>query len=114
MRLPPTLIAGGIIVALAALSNVATLAAPVPLPVVVIGLVLAAGAIVALVGIWMRKPWSRWLGAVTLGGTILAAAPGIVFSHNLGLAMLAIVTVALAAIGIVLLMIPTSREGFVS
>ena len=114
MRRPPTLTAGGIIVALAGLSDVATLAVPVPLPVVVIALVLAAAAVVALVGVWMRKAWGRWIGAATLAGTIVTAAPGIVFSHNQGLAVFAIVTVALAAIGITLLVIPTSREGFAS
>ena len=112
--LPPTLIAGGIIVALAALSNVAIIAAPVPPPVVAIGLVLAAAAVLALAGMWMRKGWGRWLGVVTLVGTILAAAPGILFSHNQGVAALAIVTVALAAIGVLLLVIPASRKGFAS
>ena len=105
----PTLIAGGIIVALAALSNVSTFALPVPAPVVAIGVVLAAAAIAALSGMWMRKPWGRWLGAGTLVGTILLAAPGIVFGSDKSLAMLAIVTVGLAAGGVILLLLPSSR-----
>ncbi len=105
---PPTVVAGGIIIALGALSNVATLATPLPVPVIVIGVFLAAAAAAALVGIWLEKSWGRWLGVVTLGGTIVIAAPGIVSAPSRGVASLAIGTAGMAAIGVIVLLLPTS------
>ena len=107
---PPTIIAGGIIVALAALSNLSTLVAPLPGPVIVIAVVLALAAVAALSGIWMRKSWGRWLGAGTLVATILTAGPGVFFAPSGGLRALAILTVGVAGFGVVLLLLPASRD----
>ena len=60
------------------------------------------------------RPGGRWLGAATLVGTILTAAPGIGLANNEGLAMVAIVTVGLAGVGVVLLVLPALREGLAS
>jgi uncharacterized membrane protein (DUF2068 family) len=72
------------------------------------GSVLGIVGFVAAVGLWLMKKWSFWATIVVSVLSFLLAAPGAVMSGDLS----PIVTVVLAAIIIVLVVLPTSRRAF--
>ncbi|MCA1838418.1 MAG: hypothetical protein LC674_06610 [Actinobacteria bacterium] len=70
------------------------------------GLVLGIVGLVAAVGLWLMKKWSFWVTIVVSVLSFLLAAPGAVMSADLP----PIVTVVLAAIIIVLVVLPDTRR----
>ena len=82
----------------------------VPAVVLYLGIVLGVAGLVASAGLWMLKRWGLWLTIVVnvLGG--LSAAPGVGAAPNAALQAAAIAEVAISALIIVLVVLPTSRR----
>ncbi|MGZ6299910.1 MAG: hypothetical protein ACXWMN_05400 [Candidatus Limnocylindria bacterium] len=76
-RRSATLSAGIVLLAMLTLSNAAILAAPIPVPVIVISAVLVIAGVVAIVAIWVGRSWGRRAGEAVAVATAVAAAPGI-------------------------------------
>ena len=74
------------------------------------GIVLGVAGLLASAGLWMLKSWGLWLTVVVnvLGG--LSAAPGVVAGPNAALQAVAIAFVAVSALVIVLVVLPSSRR----
>ena len=84
------------------------------IPAVVLygGIVLGIVGLVAAVGLWMLRRWGIWLTIVISVLNLLSAAPGILFAPNAALQAAAAVGVAVPALIIVLVVLPTSRRAF--
>ncbi len=82
----------------------------VPTLVIYGGIVLGFVGLIAAVGLWMLKKWGFWLAVVVSVLNILSAAPGVAFAPNAALQAAAAVGVLVAALIIVLVVLPTSRR----
>ena len=94
-RRSATLSAGIVLLAMLTLSNAAILAAPIPVPVIVISAVLGIAGVVAIVAIWVGRSWGRRAGEAVAVATAVAAAPGI-FTASGPLTYVASATVVVA------------------
>ena len=86
----------------------------IPAVVIYSGFGLGVIGLVAAVGLWMLKKWSILLTVIVCVPSILSAAPGIAFAPNAALQFAAAVGVAVPALIIVLVVLPTSRQAFAS
>ncbi len=111
--LPVTVAA--ILLALVSLPNLVFPLLPtegIPAVVVYLGVVLGVAGLVAAAGLWMLKKWGFWLTIVVSVLNLLSAAPGIAEAPNTALQAAATVTVAVSALIIVLVVLPSSRRAF--
>jgi uncharacterized membrane protein (DUF2068 family) len=94
------------------LSNLGTLVAPIPRPVVYASVAAAVRGLAGAYGVWQLKRWGAALSVVILAVTALLAAPGIPFAPNLALHVFASATVILDLVAISLLVVPFSRRSY--
>ena len=109
---PAVLTAAIAICVLDSLGNVATVAGPIPRPVVYAGVALALAGLIGAFGLWRLQRWGALVSTVVLALSALLAAPGIVFAPILALEALASAAVALNVAGIVLILLPASRRAY--
>jgi len=76
-RRSTTLSAGLVLLAVLVLGNAASIAAPIPAPMIVISVALAIAGITAIVGAWTGRARARWAGAGVAIATALYYLPGI-------------------------------------
>src|SRR5215210_974862 len=84
----------------------------VPAVVLYGGIVLGIVGLVAAVGLWMLRRWGIWLTIVVSVLNLLSAAPGVAFAPSAALQAAAAVGVAVPALIIVLVVLPSSRRAF--
>jgi uncharacterized membrane protein (DUF2068 family) len=94
------------------LSNLGTLAAPIPRPVVYASVAAGVLGLAGAYGVWQLKRWGAALSVVILSATALLAAPGIPFAPNLALHVLAGAIVLVDIVAVFLLAMPSSRRAY--
>jgi hypothetical protein len=94
------------------LSNLGTLAAPIPRAVVYASVGAGVTGLAGAYGVWQLKRWGAALSVVILAVTVLLAAPGIPFAPNLALHVLAGAIVIVDMVAVFLLAMPSSRRAY--
>jgi hypothetical protein len=112
---PPSVTIAAVLLALFSVLNLAFPLFPtegIPALVVYSGVGLGVIGLVAAVGLWMLKRWALWPTIIVSVLNLLAAAPGISFAPNAALRIGALVGVIIAALIIVLVVLPSSRRAY--
>ena len=81
-----------------------------PAFVLYIALVLGVVGLVVAAGLWMMKSWSYWATIVVCVLNLLSGAPGVVLGPTAGIQVLSVVLEVVAALVIVLVVLPSSRR----
>jgi len=81
-----------------------------PAFVIYTGLVLSIVGLVVAVGLWMMKAWSYRATIIVCVLNLSSGAPGIVFGPTAGIRVLSAVLEVVAALIIVLVVVPSSRR----
>jgi hypothetical protein len=81
-----------------------------PAGVIYSGIVLGIVGLVVAVGLWMLKTWSFWATIVISVLSLLLGAPGVVLAPTAALKAIVAVTEVIAALIIVLVVLPDSRR----
>jgi hypothetical protein len=81
-----------------------------PAFVLYIGLVLGVVGLVVAAGLWMMKSWSYLATIVVCVLNLLSGAPGVVLGPTAGIQVLSVVLEVVAALIIVLVVLPSSRR----
>ena len=74
------------------------------------GIALGIVGLVVAVGLWMLRPWSFWATFVVSVLNFLLAAPGVLEAPTAALRTAIAVTAIVAALTIVLIVLPSSRR----
>jgi uncharacterized membrane protein HdeD (DUF308 family) len=82
----------------------------IPAVVVYLAVVVGVACLVGAAGLWQLRKWSIWLTIVVCVLNILSAAPGVTEAPSAVLQVAATVTVAVFALIIVLVLLPSSRR----
>jgi hypothetical protein len=83
-----------------------------PLALTYAGVVVGVSGLVAVFGLWQTKRWGLLVTIIVSALTVVASAPGLVGSPNLGLLMSAVVQVAVCLVIIVLVLLPSARKAY--
>jgi hypothetical protein len=94
------------------LGNLATVAAPVPQPIVYASIAAAALGLAGVYGVWQLRRWGAVLSVAILAVSALLAAPGIPFAPVGVLRAAAVGTVILDLVATWLLVMPASRRAY--
>jgi hypothetical protein len=81
-----------------------------PAGVIYSGIVLGIVGLVVAVGLWMMQQWSFWATIVVSALSLLLGAPGVVLAPTAALKAIVAVTEVMAALIIVLVVLPDSRR----
>ena len=81
-----------------------------PAGVIYSGIVLGIVGLVVAVGLWMMQQWSFWATIVVSVLSLLLGAPGVVLAPTAALKAIVAVTEVMAALIIVLVVLPDSRR----
>ena len=107
---PPTVNIAVALCLLNILGSLATMAAPIPRPIVYASVAPAVLGLAGAYGVWRLKRWGVVLSVMILVVTAVLAAPGIVFAPSVGLHAFAAVTVIVDLAAISLLVMRSSRR----
>ena len=114
---PLSVTIAAVLLALFSVLNLATPLIPaategVPALVIYLGVALGVVGLIAVAGLWALKRWSVALTIIVSLLNILSAAPGFFFAPTTFLFVGAIVTVAVFALIIVLVVLPNSWQAY--